>query len=115
MDTYINKINFDFSTNQKVLNLISKIDLYKGKWNSIEKQENIYLKELRIIATIESIGSSTRIEGVTLTDEEIKNVLKNIKITELKMAIQEVLVLKNIWHQILNLPKNLFVQHPASL
>ena len=84
MDKYIKKLNFDFSTNQKVLNLIAKIDLYKGKWNIIERQENIYLKELRKIATIESIGSSTRIEGGTLTDSEIKELLDNVKITELK-------------------------------
>ncbi len=84
MDKYINKLSFDFQTNQKVLNLISQIDLYKGKWNSIEKQENIYLKELRKIATIESIGSSTRIEGATLTDKEIENLLNDIKITKLK-------------------------------
>ena len=45
MDKYINKLNFKFSTNQQILNLIGKIDLYKGKWNAIEKQENIYLKE----------------------------------------------------------------------
>ncbi len=84
MDKYIRRLNFDFLTNQKVINLISKIDLYKGKWNVLEKQENIYLKELKKIATIESIGSSTRIEGVTLTDEEIKDLLKNVKTTELK-------------------------------
>ena len=71
MDKFLNKLNFDFLTNQKTLNLIGKIDLYKGKWNAIEKSENIYLKELRKIATIESIGSSTRIEGVKLTDKEI--------------------------------------------
>lgn len=72
MDKYINKLNFNFQTNQKVLKLISQIDLYKGKWNSIEKQENTYLKELRKIATIESIGSSTRIEGSTLSNKEIE-------------------------------------------
>ena len=66
------------------MNLISQIDFYKGKWNSIEKQENVYLKELRKIATIESIGSSTRIEGSTLSDEEIKKLLNDIKITKLK-------------------------------
>ncbi len=84
MDKYINKINFNFQTNQKVLNLISQIDLYKGKWNIIERQENIYLKELRKIATIESIGSSTRIEGGTLTDKEIEELLKDVKIAKLK-------------------------------
>jgi len=83
MDKFLNKLNFDFSTNQKTLNLIGKIDLYKGKWNALEKSENIYLKELRKIATIESIGSSTRIEGATLTDKEIRDLLKDVKITEL--------------------------------
>lgn len=89
MDKYIKKLNFDFSTNQKILNLIAKIDLYKGKWNIIERQENIYLKELRKIATIESIGSSTRIEGGTLTDSEIKELLDNVKIMELKTRDQQ--------------------------
>ena len=84
MDKYINKLNFDFQTNQKILNLISQIDIYKGKWNIIEKKENIYLKELRKIATIESIGSSTRIEGGTLTDKEIEELLNDVKITKLK-------------------------------
>jgi len=89
MDKYIKKLNFDFSTNQKILNLIAKIDLYKGKWNIIERQENIYLKELRKIATIESIGSSTRIEGGTMTDSEIKELLNNVKITKLKTRDQQ--------------------------
>ena len=84
MDIYLNKLNFDFQTNQRILNLISQIDLYKGKWNIIEKQENIYLKELRKIATIESVGSSTRIEGGTLTDKEIEALLNDVKITKLK-------------------------------
>lgn len=89
MDKQIKKLNFDFSTNQKILNLIAKIDLYKGKWNIIERQENIYLKELRKIATIESIGSSTRIEGGTLTNSEIKELLNNLKITKLKTRDQQ--------------------------
>lgn len=84
MDNFTKKLNFDFITNQKVLQLIAIIDGFKGKWNIVEKQENRYLKELRRIATIESIGSSTRIEGATLTDKEIKELLDNIKITKLK-------------------------------
>ncbi len=92
MDKFVNKLNFDFQTNQKILNLISQIDLYKGKWNSIEKHENIYLKELRKIATIESIGSSTRIEGATLTDKEIEELLKNIKTSQLKTRDEQEVV-----------------------
>lgn len=84
MDKHLKKLNFDFLTNQKIISLVGKIDLYKGKWNAIEKSENIYLKELRKIATIKSIGSSTRIEGGTLTDKEIKELLNDIKVSELK-------------------------------
>jgi len=84
MDKYIQKLNFDFLTNQRIMQLIAAIDEYRGKWNVIEKRENRYLKELRKIATIESIGSSTRIEGVTMTDEEIKQLLKGLKIKKFK-------------------------------
>jgi Fic family protein len=84
MDKFIWKLNFDFETNQRLLQLISHIDGFKGKWNITEKQESRYLKELRKIATIESIGSSTRIEGATLTDLEVQELLKEIKITRLK-------------------------------
>ena len=84
MDKYIRKLNFDFLTNQRVMQLIASIDEYRGKWNIVEKRENRYLKELRRMATIESIGSSTRIEGATMTDEEIKQFLKDVKITKIK-------------------------------
>jgi Fic family protein len=84
MDKFIQKLNFDFATNQRILQLIGYIDGFKGKWNIAEKQENRYLKELRKIATIESIGSSTRIEGATLTDKEVQELLNDIKITKLK-------------------------------
>lgn len=84
MDNFLNKIKFDFQTNQKVLKLISSIDAYKGKWNSIEQAENIYLRELRKIATVESIGSSTRIEGAVLTNAEINQLLDKLNINQLK-------------------------------
>lgn len=84
MDKFIQKLNFDFVTNQRILQLISHIDGFKGRWNIAEKQENRYLKELREIATIESIGSSTRIEGATLTNREVQELLKDIKISKLK-------------------------------
>lgn len=84
MDKFTQKLNFDFATNQRILQLIGYIDGFKGKWNIVENKENRYLKELRKIATIESIGSSTRIEGATLTDKEVQELLNDIKITKLK-------------------------------
>ena len=92
MDKYQNKIDFDFKINQHIIKSISIIDSFKGKWNIVEKKENIYLKELRKIATVESIGSSTRIEGAKLTNDEIKNLLDNLKITKLKTRDQQEVV-----------------------
>ncbi len=84
MDKFIQKLNFDFANNQRILQLISYIDGFNGKWGITERLENRYLKELRQIATIESIGSSTRIEGATLSDKEVKELLNDIKITKLE-------------------------------
>jgi len=78
------KLNFDFKTNQLIINKIAFIDSFKGKWIGLGGKESRYLKELRKIASIESIGSSTRIEGSTLTDEEVSEILSSIKITEFK-------------------------------
>ena len=92
MDIFQNKINFDFKTNQQVLKLISFIDSFKGKWNIVEQKENVYLKELRKIATIESIGSSTRIEGSQMTNKEIMKLLGNLEITKLDSRDQQEVV-----------------------
>lgn len=78
------KLDFDMATNQELIKLIGVIDNFKGKWDITENRENRYLKELRRIATIESIGSSTRIEGAILTDEEVEELLENLNITKLK-------------------------------
>ncbi|MEL6941974.1 MAG: Fic family protein, partial [Bacteroidota bacterium] len=78
------KLAFDFKTNQQIIKKIAFIDSFKGKWTGLEVSESIYLKELKQIATIESIGSSTRIEGSTMTDEEVKQLINSVKITSFK-------------------------------
>ncbi|MBK7213866.1 MAG: Fic family protein [Bacteroidales bacterium] len=92
MDNYQHKLNFDFKYNQQIIKLIGFIDSFKGKWNIVEQRENVYLKELRKIATIESIGSSTRIEGSQMTNEEIKELLNTMEITKLKTRDQQEVV-----------------------
>jgi Fic family protein len=79
-----NKLQFDFLTTQKIIQKIGQIDQFKGEWKLLDKVENKYLKELRKIATLQSIGSSTRIEGNMLTDAEIATLLKNLKISKLQ-------------------------------
>jgi Fic family protein len=74
------KITFDFKTMQTILNKIAFIDSFKGKWEMIEKTKNTYLKELKRIATIQSIGSSTRIEGATMSDKDIEELIDKLTI-----------------------------------
>lgn len=82
--SYEQKLSFDFLTTQKIIKKIGEIDSFSGKWELVEQKNNRYLKELRRIATIESIGSSTRIEGAVLTNDEIKKLISNVKITDFK-------------------------------
>ena len=63
-----------------ILSLISSLDQFKGAWQAIGRIAPDRLSSLQHIATIESIGSSTRIEGVKLSDREIEKLLSNLNI-----------------------------------
>ena len=78
------KLDFSAQTNRLLYKRIAAIDYFKGKWEALEQQQNRNLRHLRMVATVQSIGSSTRIEGSTMSDAEVETLLKNIKITELK-------------------------------
>ena len=85
------KIEFTPLLFQEIIQKLGVVDSFKGGWQRIENKEKKYLKELRNIATIQSIGSSTRIEGATLTDNEVKQLIKSIQINKLdKREEQEV-------------------------
>jgi Fic family protein len=86
------KLEFSGSVFQQIMKQLSLVDSFKGNWESIELKHSQHLKELRKIATIESIGSSTRIEGATLTDEEVEKLLKSVKITKLTTREQQEVV-----------------------
>lgn len=64
----------------ELLALISEIDEFKGAWRALGTLAPERLKALRHIATIESIGSSTRIEGSKLSDREVERLLTNLEI-----------------------------------
>jgi Fic family protein len=64
----------------ELLALISEIDEFKGAWRALGTLAPERLKALRHVATIESIGSSTRIEGSKLTDREVERLLANLDI-----------------------------------
>ncbi len=62
-----------------MLSLVSEIDEFKGAWRALGKLAPDRLHQLRKVATIESVGSSTRIEGVTLSDREIEALLGRVQ------------------------------------
>lgn len=51
----------------EILSLIAEIDEFKGAWRAIGRIAPERLSSLRRVATSESVGSSTRIEGARLT------------------------------------------------
>lgn len=71
------------TTNLKIspdlLKLISEIDEFKGAWRALGTLSPERLSALKRVATIESIGSSTRIEGSKLSDREIEQLLSKLE------------------------------------
>jgi Fic family protein len=64
-----------------LLSHMRRIDDFNGTWKAVHMLSPERLSHLKYVATIESIGSSTRIEGVTLTNQEIETFLKNMSTT----------------------------------
>ena len=64
----------------EILNLISEIDEFKGAWRALGTLAPDRLSMLRRVATIESVGSSTRIEGSKLSDRDVESLLGNLEI-----------------------------------
>jgi Fic family protein len=64
----------------EILRLIAEIDEFKGAWRALGTLAPERLSALRRVATIESIGSSTRIEGSKLSDRDVERLLANLEI-----------------------------------
>ena len=62
------------------MNLVAGIDEFKGIWRALGTLAPERLRALRHVATIESIGSSTRIEGSKLSDREVERLLSKLEI-----------------------------------
>jgi len=64
----------------EILGLIAEMDEFKGAWRALGRLAPERLSALRRVATIESIGSSTRIEGSKLTDREVERLLSSLEV-----------------------------------
>ena len=63
----------------ELLALIAEIDEFKGAWRALGTLAPARLIALRRVATIESIGSSTRIEGSQLSDRDVERLLSKLE------------------------------------
>jgi Fic family protein len=64
----------------EILGLVAGIDEFKGAWRALGTLAPDRLSALLRVATIESIGSSTRIEGSKLSDRDVERLLSNLQI-----------------------------------
>jgi Fic family protein len=78
-----------FTLTPDLVKLIAEIDEFKGRWQALKPLSPDRLNALRKVATIESIGSSTRIEGAKLTDWQIETLLSNLERTAFLMRDEQ--------------------------
>ncbi|MFN7667091.1 MAG: Fic family protein [Burkholderiales bacterium] len=93
----------------ELLALITEVDEFKGAWRALGTLAPERLKALRHVATIESIGSSTRIEGSKLTDREVERLLANLEIKRFSSRDEQEVagyaeVMETVFHAWADLP-----------
>ena len=80
------------AVDQHILQLIAEIDAFKGQWQALNSLSPEHLQVLRKVATIESVGSSTRIEGAKLNDQQVESLLSNLSTTSFKTRDEQEVV-----------------------
>ena len=73
----------------QMLAQIAEIDEFKGTWKNFMNLRPEQLKVLKRVSTIESIGSSNRIEGNKLSDPEVEALLSRINKKSFKSRDEE--------------------------
>ena len=76
--------NFQLDLQWKHLEFLRQIEKFELTWTSFQQRENSSLNQLKTLATIQSIGSSTRIEGSKLSNKQVQTLLENIDISQIE-------------------------------
>jgi Fic family protein len=80
MKVRIHKFTLELDWN--LVGKLSAVDRFDAKWSAIERREGKSLKQLKEVATVKSVGASTRIEGSKLNDAQVQTLLQKISITK---------------------------------
>ncbi len=103
-----------------ILALISELDEFKGAWLAIGRIVPDRLSNLKHVATIESIGSSTRIEGSKLSDREVEKFLSKLNIQSFTSRDEQEIagyasVMETIFENFIEIPLTINYIHYLSL
>jgi Fic family protein len=89
MDKFQKKINFYFKANQQIICTVSQIDSFSGIWNLTTQKEHPKWRELRHQTMIRSAGSSCRIEGAQMSNQEIAELMEYRQDMDLRTQDQQ--------------------------
>jgi len=102
------RLNFSLSDNGKIQQIIATIDGYKLAWNLTSTLSLEFLKSLEKNTLVSSTGSSTRIEGSKLSDEQVELFLRQTKMKKLETRDeQEVVGYLEMMRQIFDIYKEI--------
>ena len=77
------RLQFNPAVSRELTKLLARIDECKGYWEAFQLLSPEYLARMKRAAIISSSGSSTRIEGAKLSDEEVEQLLRDAKVRKL--------------------------------
>ena len=73
----------------ELVSLIADLEDFKGRWHALGTLAPDRLVRLKRVATIESVGSSTRIEGARLSDAEVDRLLAGLDVHSFRSRDEE--------------------------
>lgn len=80
MSVQIHTLQLDLG--MQLITQLSKIDRFDASWETIEKRAGASLKQLKSIATVRSVGASTRIEGSQMSDDEVAVLIEKLSVSK---------------------------------
>jgi Fic family protein len=86
------RLNFTLEVNSRIQLLLTEIDNCKGQWVGSKNLSSQFLKRLNQSIIASSTGSSTRIEGSKLEDEEVERLMKEGKFRKIATRDQQEVV-----------------------
>ena len=100
--------SFTLALSWKHLEILRQVEKFEIHWSKFRQREKSSLNQLKTLATIQSIGSSTRIEGSKLSDKQVQTLLENIDIIQIEdRDSQEVVGYYNALDIVTESPKDL--------